>query len=196
MAKKASSPTKKVPVATKAKKTNPKSSASGAGRSNNETASTRILKALAYEKSLGNDKADRDKIKKLAAMFNKKSFDTTILNMKNKDLVQYDATTLWLTTRGVETVGHRAVAPPVDNVAMLEKLKDGVKGKKPRDIFDILTDGRSHTRAELAVTMGLPGNKSFGTYVSALSKVVERDGKKIRLPDLAFPCGRPCDKEA
>lgn len=57
--------------------------------------------------------------------------------------------------------------------------------------FDILTDGCAYSRAELAEKMELENNKSFGTYVSALSKVVERENGKIRLKDIAFPCGRP-----
>jgi len=66
-----------------------------------------------------------------------------------------------------------------------------IKGKKPREIFDVMLDGGWHSREELAEALNLPNNKSFGTYISALSKVVARDNKKIRLADFVFPCGRP-----
>ena len=160
-----------------------------------DTAGMRILKAIATQNAMGKEKADRTVVQKLVGMTSKKSYDTTLLNLKNKDLVMYDTPTVWLTEHGLETVGPDAVAVPKNNDAMQDKLKEGVKGKVPRQIFDILTNGNAYARAELAAMMEMDDNKSFGTYVSALSKVVERvEGKKIRLPDLAFPCGRPCDK--
>ena len=67
-----------------------------------------------------------------------------------------------------------------------------IKGTKPREIFDLMLDGEWHSRDELADALNFPNNKSFGTYVSALSKVTERDtDKKIRLIDMCFPFGRP-----
>jgi len=118
------------------------------------------------------------------------------LNMKNKRLVRYDTPTVWLTDLGLETVGPEAVRVPASNDAMQQKLKESVKGKKPCEIYDILTNGKAYSRAELARMMNMDDNKSFGTYVSSLSKIVERQDGKIRLPDIAFPCGRPCNKKA
>ena len=47
----------------------------------------------------------------------------------------------------------------------------------------------------LMQSMGMENNKSFGTYMSSLSQVSEREGGKIRLVDFVFPCGRPCDSK-
>lgn len=75
-------------------------------------------------------------------------------------------------------------------------MKNAIKVKKAHEIFDILADGKSYSRSELAEIMQLEDNKSFGTYLSALSKVVDPEAKKkkmYRLNDESFPCGRPCD---
>ena len=77
---------------------------------------------------------------------------------------------------------------------MQEKLKENIKSKRSKEIFDILTDGKAYSKQELADKMGLENNKRFGTYISSLSKVSERVDGKIRLLQIAFPCGRPCDK--
>jgi len=113
--------------------------------------------------------------------------------MKKKGLITYDSTTVRLTEAGLEEVGPEAAAVPTNNDTMQDKLKESIKVKKAREIFDILADGNAYSRSELAEKMGLEDNKSFGTYVSALSKVVERENGKIRLKNIAFPCGRPCN---
>lgn len=162
-----------------------------------ETASMRILQALVSQRAVGIVDADRGTIQGLAAMPNKKSFDTTLLNMKKKQgWVTYTTTTVTLTDAGIEEMGGaEAVAFPTNNTAMQDKLKENIKQKKSREIFDLLADGRAFTRTELADKMGMEDNKSFGTCISALSTVVEREGGKIRLKDIAFPCGRPCGDE-
>ena len=172
--------------ATKAKKSTPKKSTGGA------SASTRILQALASLKGIGKDKADRSVVRLLAAMSNERSFNTTILNMKNEGLVLYDKDTIWFTEEGCKR--PEAASKPLSNTIMHEKMKDSIDGKRSREIFDVLVDGNAYTRAELAEKVNLPDNKSFGTYLSKLSEVTERvEDKKIRLIDLAFPCGRPCE---
>jgi len=187
MAKKGTSPTKM--VSAKKAKTSPVKKASG----NGESAATRILKAIASQHAMGIADADRATVQGLAAMPSKGSFGTTLLNMKKKGLITYDSTTVRLTEAGLEEVGPEAAAVPTNNDAMQDKLKESIKVKKAHEIFDILADGNAYSRSELAEKMGLEDNKSFGTYVSALSKVVERENGKIRLKNIAFPCGRPCN---
>ena len=115
--------------------------------------------------------------------------------MKNKGLVSYDTHTITLTDQGREQVGPEALEVPQNNDAMQKKLKEDIKSKRSREIFDLLIDGKAYSRGELADMLKMENNKSFGTYVSSLSKLTERiDGGKIRLKDIAFPVGRPCDK--
>ena len=192
MGKKSNSPKKASPPK-KAKSTVNKGKGGGSA-GGGDKAPDRILKAIAGRAAFKEEKPDRKMIMGLAAMANEKSFGTTILNMKNKGLVEYDRTTIWLTDKGKEEVGEDALTVPQTNDAMQATLREQVTGQKPRLIFDILLDGRAYGRAELAEMLKLEDNKSFGTYVSALSKVSERvEGKKIRLKDIAFPCGRPSE---
>ena len=180
----------KLATAKKAKSTAAKKPKKSVG-SGGATAATRIMEAVASQKVFGIDDADRTVVMGLASMTNKKSFDTTLLNMKNKGLVTYTKDTVRLTEKGWEEVGPEAANVPKTNDAMQDKLKENIKQKKAREIFDILTDGKAYSRKELAAKMDMEDNKSFGTYVSALSKVTERENGKIRLMDVAFPVGRP-----
>lgn len=192
MAKTKNSPPKD--AATK-KKSTAKAKTASAPKKGGGTSESRILEAIAGQIALGNDKANRTIVQGLAAIASSGSFGTTILNMKKKKgLVEYNKDSIWLTEKGLETVGPDAVAKPQNNDAMQDKLKENLKSKQSHKIFDLLADGNGYTRQELAKKMGLEDNKSFGTYVSHLSKVVDREGGKIRLKQIAFPCGRPCDQ--
>jgi hypothetical protein len=156
------------------------------------------IELLASRRGFGETKANRKLIMGLATMTNKKYFDTTILNMKKKNnWIDYDKETVWLTQEGEEHIGPDALAVPKNNDDMQEKIRmDMIKGgKRSREIFDLMLDGRYYTKADLAEAMGMENNKSFGTYISALSQVSEREGGKIRLVDFVFPRGRPCDSK-
>lgn len=54
---------------------------------------------------------------------------------------------------------------------------------------------KDYTKADLTKAIELESNKSFGTYMFTLIKVVERNGGKIRLVKFAFPYGPPCDSK-
>lgn len=167
-----------------------------AKKSNNAggtTSKDRILEAIASRASCGNNKPDRKVIMGMAVIYNVRSYNTTLLDIKKKTgFIDYDKTSVWLTAKGKEHIGEDALAIPATNDAMQDKIRsEMIKGSMPRKIYDIMLDGEWHTRAELAENMDVENNRSFGTYVSALSKVVEREGKRIRLSDLCFPCGRP-----
>lgn len=83
------------------------------------TAGSRILGALASYRASGQSQPERKKIQGMAAMTNKHSFDTTLLNMRNKGFLKYDTTSVWLTDKGIEAVGGvEACAPPSDNSGM------------------------------------------------------------------------------
>jgi hypothetical protein len=168
------------------------------GSSTTASAADRIINAIASRRAFGETKANRKLIIGLATMTNKKSFDTTILNMKKKNgWVDYDKETVWLTQEGEDYAGSKVLVVPKNNDDMQEKIRmDMIKGgKRSREIFDLMVDGRYYTKADLAEAMGMENNKSFGTYMSTLSQVTEREGGKIRLVDFVFPCGRPCDSK-
>ena len=175
-------------------KTNKKAKASRSS-SNGKSSADRIMSAIASRHALGDTKPDRHVIMGLAAITSKGSYDTTLLNMKKKQgWVEYDKTSVWFTSAGQDRVGPDAIQVPQNNDAMQAKIRqDMIKVARSREMFDLMLDGAAYSKEELAESMGLPLNKSFGTYVSGLSKVYEKVGDKIRLIDLCFPTGRPCD---
>ena len=160
------------------------------------TSSGRIIDAIASQMVLGVERPSKKVICGLAAITSKGSFQTTLLNMKKKaGLVEYDQETVWLTDKGKKMLPADALRMPQSNDGVQAKLKEQVKGKMPKRIFDILTDGDAYSREDISSKLGVPNNASLVTYISSLSKVSERvDGrKKIQLKDIAFPCGRPCE---
>lgn len=150
----------------------------------------KILMAIAGLRLTSGDDVDRKTVQGIAGMKSKGSFDTTLLNMKKDGLIEYTTTTVRLTQAGLDELGDAAIIPAT-NEGIQDALKDTIKQKKSKEIFDILTDGKAYSKAEIAKKLGVEENKSFGTYLSALSKVSEKVDGKIRLKDEAFPIGRP-----
>lgn len=156
----------------------------------------RTLQALASQFSFGHEKAPRNTIMTMAEIGSPKSFANMLPDLKRDGLVEYDSKFIWLTDAGKDHVGEEALAAPKDNGPMQEKIRSGMlKGKKAREIFDFLLDGKWYTRQEIAEKMGQVYNKGFQNAVGSLSKIVERQGGKIRLADMCFPAGRPGEEE-
>lgn len=153
----------------------------------------RIVQAIASRVVFGDDKPSRKMIMGIAQIKSDKSFANTIADLKIKGkLVAYDKDSIWLTEKGRSYVGKEALSPPENNEAMHVLLKDTLKGKKPKDIFDLLSNGEWWTRSEIADELGDDeSKKGFKNAVSTLSKLVEKNGGKSRLLDMCFPCGRP-----
>ena len=163
--------------------------------------SDRIISALASRRVFNKEqRCEKKIIMGLAGILDKKIFGTTLLNMKKKNgTVNYEGQHVWLTSIGEANIDEDALKVPQTNDAMQAKIRNElIKGDKPRKIYDLLLDGQYHTRADLAATLDLPDNKSFGTYTSSLSKVTERNSlnkKQFRLQNMCFPFGRPCSPD-
>lgn len=178
---------KKSPV----KKGRASSSSSSRGGGGGGTHSERILGAVASEHSFGNEPADKAVVQGMSMILDKKVFSTVCATMRKAGLVEYDGTTIALTGLGRALAGEAATPLPATNARFHEKIRDMLGGKKPRDIFDILSDGQWHSKESIAAALDMEVTKSFGTYLSALSRYTERCEGGYRLKDSAFPCGRP-----
>lgn len=190
MTKKSTSTTKSVPAKGK--------STTATKQGGKKSMKSRILIAIASQHALGKEYVDKQTVLNLSTVTNKHTFDTTCAAMKKQGLIEYDNKGMKLTEKGLEEVGPDAAAPPQNNDAAQEMLKDTLKGrpKKTFEMFDVLTDGRAYSRADIAEKVNMDENaKTFKTYISYLSKIVEKEGDKIKLKDTAFPWGRPCDKK-
>ena len=161
----------------------------------------KILSALASQKSLGKATVPKSMIVKLCAVTNHHTFDTTCSALKSKGLIEYGggkgSVEMNLTDAGYAEVGPDAPAPVTNNEEAQETLRDGLSTGKTKQMFDFLAkEGRGYTRAEIAAHVGMDENaKTFKTYISYLSKIVEKvEGGKVRLNDDAFPFDRPCDQ--
>lgn len=184
MAKTTSSKSKKVALAKKSRPSAKK-----------QSMKDRILHAIACQHALGKESVDKTLVINLCTVTNRHTFDTTCAAMKKTQLIEYvDSGQMKLTQQGLELAGD-AAKPPENNDAAQEMLKEKLAVSKSKEMFDVLADGRAYSRAEIASAVGMDVNaKTFKTYISYLSKLVEKvDGGKIRLMDIAFPCGRPCD---
>ena len=185
-----------------AKKANGSTKAKAGKASKKKEASVkhRVLSAIASQRAFGKDQVEKKDIIRLACITNEHTFDTNCSSMKKKGLIEQIGSCLKLTEKGVEAIGGEdaiAAATHESNEDAQDILKEQVKGgTKARAIFDLLTNGNAYTRAEIAEKLGYDQNKTFQTYMSYLSKLVDKvDGNnKVRLKDIAFPCGRPCDK--
>ena len=162
----------------------------------------RVLMAIASQRVLGKLEVEKKQIIALASITNTHTFDTNCASMKKKGLIEQVGSCLKLTDKGMDEIGGEDAIIgelPQTNDDIQTKLKEQIKHKRAHLIFDLLTDGKAYTRAEIAEKLGWEQNKTFQTYMSYLSKVVDKvgeGGKKIQLKDEAFPFGRPCGDES
>ena len=184
---------------TMAKKTTPNSTAkkTTAVKGKKEASvKHRVLVALASQRALGKQQVEKKQIVRLAGIINTHTFDTNCASMKKQGLITQVGTCLELTDKGMDKVGDDvSLAVPQTNEDIQSKLKAQIQQKRAHLIFDVLTDGRAYTRAEIAEKLGWEQNKTFQTYMSYLSKLVDKVDGKVQLKDEAFPFGRPCDSE-
>ncbi len=152
----------------------------------------RILKAIASAHALGNARPEKKAVQVTSMILDNKVFGTVCATMKNKGLIVYDRTTIQLTEAGRANVGEEALAQPATNETFHDMIKKTFKSKMSRAIFDVLVDGGNHSKDEIAQTLNIENNKSFCTYLSALSKYTEKcNNGTYSLNDIAFPLGRP-----
>lgn len=189
------SSTKKSPIKTSKKPATKKAPASkkSTARAPGDSNKDRILKAIASRMVFGEDQPSRTLIIQLAQIGSPKSFANTIATLKKKEnLVMYDKDSIWLTEEGKNYVGEEAFAAPQSNDEMQDRVRETLKGGKPKKIFDFLLDGEWHTRDEIAEHLGDdPTKKGFKNSIGSLSKHVEKKEKSCRLLDYLFPAGRP-----
>jgi hypothetical protein len=156
------------------------------------TNAERILKAISSAIAFGNVRPEKKNIQSASLIRDKKVFSTVCATMKNKGLILYDRTAIWLTELGREQAGEDSMSQPITNEALHDAIKSTFRAGTSRSIFDILADGGHHTKEEIAQTLDIDNNKSFGTYLSALSKYTDKGTSgTYRLKDVAFPFGRP-----
>jgi hypothetical protein len=194
MAKKDSSVSK--PAAKKGKPIAAKRSGGGGKK---PTSDIRILSAIARQHAVGDEFACRKQVAVIAAMPNEGSYNTTINNMKKKGLVvsSDDNKRLKVTDEGYAKLGPEARDVPKTNEDIQNHMKQLLKVPKARDMFDLMKDGSSRSRTELAASIGFEETSgSFKTYLGSLSKYTDKvEGpngtKMLQLKDMCFPFGRP-----
>ncbi|CAB9525348.1 expressed unknown protein [Seminavis robusta] len=138
--------------------------------------------------------------KKVAAMcgFNKetKSYGNCLGNLKNKKkFIAYDKETIELLPAGEENAEPEAELG--SNAEVLEACKAKVTGGKPKQVLDILSDGRTYSRAKIGEMIGSDHTKkSFINILSPLKKPGyieyvkdENDEPALRMHDDMFPFG-------
>jgi hypothetical protein len=146
--------------------------------------------------------APRGRVKQLSGYSPKNTgFVVALSGLKNKKkCITYDSETITLTEYGVKLAEFDATMQESSNDEYLAKIRGTLKGKKAKLIFDVLKDGKVHTRNEVALEIGYDTHKcsGFTVAISQLSsnKYMEyctsNNGEPaLRLTDLVFPCGRP-----
>lgn len=85
----------------------------------------------------------------------------------------------------------------MDNRALLEKVKAEINGKKPRQLFEFLSDGGKKSRQECANELGYDDPKKMASMMSIMKKdgylcycMTDEGDPGLMLPDHLFPFGR------
>ena len=185
--------TKKKMVTTPTKTaTSPKGKGSG-GSGGGIGAPQRILNfVLSLEMKYGNPNVDRSMIVSMAGI-KATTFPVTISNMKKQGLIEYDKTSIRLTTKGREEKATIVDIPDNESIQQELKVKHKLGSGKQGKLFDMLLDGKSHDRAHVAESVGYTNKATFAVALSNMKKmgIIEYDKSTIQLTDSCFPFGRP-----
>ena len=124
-----------------------------------------------------------------------------ILKNKKKFIVVVDKDTIALTDKGLAEA--EMVPPAMNNQEALTKCKEQIKMGKGKLVFDLLSDGKTYSRAEIGKAIGSDHtNRSFINILGPLKTLefieyTTKDGEKAcRMLDEVFPFGRPDEAES
>ena len=134
----------------------------------------RILLAIASQMVLqgktSDDGVEKSSVMSAVGPTNQHSFDTICSALKKSGLIDKVNSLLKLTDAGIEAIGGAdAIKPPENNDEAQAMLRDKLKIRKAKQMFDKLTDGKAYSREELAEEVGMDAaSRSFRTYVSSV----------------------------
>ena len=123
-----------------------------------------------------------------------KTVNNNLAKLKQKGLIEFDTKTVSLTAKGLEAAGPLAERP-TSNTAHHKMILQTLSGKKLIQMFELLADGQTRSKDEVAKTLGYAdaGQKAFCNVCGALrgKKLAEYPEKhSVRLSDACFVAGR------
>jgi hypothetical protein len=151
-----------------------------------------ILGLLAESAGVGDESLPRDRLVQGTGL-SPKTVTNNLPKLKAMGLVEYDAKTVRLTPRGIESTGAMENAPKT-NADIHERIKGGLKGK-PLELFELMQDGGRHDRDWLAQQLGYD-DKTTKAFVNAIGKLSGQglvqypDPSSAQLADHLFRFGR------
>jgi len=161
----------------------------------------KILSTLKYLHSINIGTPSRKQIGLLCGYKNilSQGFATALTKLKKEGLIQYPAKgTVGLTEPGIAASALLSTSSdmPKTNADVQERIRSLLSGKEII-MFDLLLDGKYHTKIEIAEAAGYSNLLSQG-FTGGLKKLesfdlIEKDSnnKSICLTDNPFPLGRP-----
>jgi hypothetical protein len=180
----------------------PKKKAASAKRTSSGGTPTwqKTIDATAFLGQSFGDKVPRQKVASLCGFPDqtKSSWANSLTDLTNKKkYIGRDKEFIWLTALGKQHA--KTVDPASGNQDMWEKAKEKATSSKGKAMIDMLSDGRTYSRVEVAETLGMKlKSSSFANTMSSLrtADVLEyAQGEAgqpgLRLPEWLFPFGRP-----
>ena len=141
----------------------------------------------------------RSEVMAVVGCKNKNSINILLSGLKkHHECISYpDKDTVTLTDVGRALADANDDSLETDNGALLEKAKSEIKGKKARQLFEILSDGGKRSRKDCATQLGYDDPKKMASMMSTMKKdgalcyCTTDDGEPgLMLPDQLFPFGR------
>lgn len=178
------------------KKASPKAKAPTKAPGPLKPALDNILQMMGKLHSIGHNQPKRDQVQSFSG--NAKTPEGFKKNMgilKKEGWVLYPSKdTVELTEQGLEYVGD--VDPSSLSIDEFhENIKEMLPSKQAKEIFDMITDGKIHSKKDIIMKLGLDPNKLSGLEknLSKMSKLgfLEKNQTTIQLTDKCFPLGRP-----
>jgi len=196
------SSTKSSPRPNKKSKTTPTPTPSnGGGAGGGGSSKKKILACLATLRKRGIVNASRNHVAAMCGV-SKKTLANALSIYKSKGWVEYpDKDTVTITDKAMKEAAAEIDDAGGDFPTSNEAIHDEIKQKylkkgKMCQVFDILADGRAHSKQDVAERIGAK-SKNMANILADMKKIgiVEYpDSKQVQLAtEMCFPFGRPAD---
>ena len=164
----------------------------------------RVCKGLNELRAIGMDDPEKKWVAWMSDYVGESPGFVKALSLAKKEgLIEYSSSGKRVSLTSLGRSNFPVVEKPKSNQEMFERLQRIVGlTKAPKastlKLFALLQDGSYKTMEDVARFTNYPGTHTpgFKKFISTVCSldIFERDGDKIRLGDIAFPYGRPCDR--
>ena len=142
----------------------------------------------------GKDEVDKKQVIDMAGKLGKSTILNAFTSLKRMNLLIVTPKTLTITPLGKELADTENVPIMTTNEEYFAHVKDNYELKpKEIELFDLLADGKVHTKGEVSGALGMKLNSTFANLLTGMKKkkIIKYNSKTIEMEEAMFKFGKP-----